>query len=34
MANQSAGAAGVERDSIVRRLLVNEKSLEADKKPV
>jgi hypothetical protein len=34
MADQSAGASAVESVSSLRRLLVNEKFLEAEKKPV
>jgi hypothetical protein len=34
MVDQSAGASGVERVSSVRRLVVNEKFLEAEKNPV
>jgi hypothetical protein len=34
MADQSVGALEVESISVVRCLLVNEKSLEAEKKPV
>jgi hypothetical protein len=34
MADQLAGAPWVERDSVAHCLLLNEKSLEAEKKPV